>query len=67
MARCCLAAFALIIVSGGKAEAGELDTNRIKTMSSTVSALLLRNLHGVFGEIDPARPGRQDRSRVSLL
>jgi hypothetical protein len=24
-------------------------------MSDTVSSLLLRNLHGVFGEIDPAR------------
>jgi hypothetical protein len=30
-------------------------TTRIKTMSYTVSALLLRNLHDVFGEIDPAR------------
>ena len=33
----------------------ELDTNRRKTMSSNVSALLLRNLHDVFGEIDPVR------------
>lgn len=33
----------------------ELDTNRIKSMTYTVSALLLRNLHDVFGEIDPVR------------
>jgi hypothetical protein len=33
----------------------ELDTNRRKTMSPNVSALLLRNLHDVFGEIDPVR------------
>src|SRR5882724_2948663 len=33
----------------------ELDTKRRKTMSHTVSTLLLRNLHDVFGEIDPAR------------
>ena len=32
----------------------ELDKRR-NTMSSTVSTLLLRNLHGVFGEIDPVR------------
>jgi SnoaL-like domain len=36
-------------------QAGELGTNRIKTMSDTVSTLLLRNLHDVFGEIDPVR------------
>jgi hypothetical protein len=36
-------------------QAGELGTNRIKTMSYTVSTLLLRNLHDVFGEIDPVR------------
>jgi hypothetical protein len=33
----------------------ELDTERRKTMSYTVSTLLLRNLHEVFGEIDPVR------------
>jgi hypothetical protein len=33
----------------------ELSTNRRKTMSETVSALLLRNLNEVFGEIDPVR------------
>jgi hypothetical protein len=33
----------------------ELDTKRRKTMSYTVSTLLLRNLHDVFGEIDPVR------------
>src|SRR3977135_4078327 len=33
----------------------ELDTNRRKTMSYTVSELLLRNLRDVFGENDPAR------------
>ena len=32
-----------------------LDIKRRKTMSYTVSALLLRNLHDVFGEIDPVR------------
>src|SRR5215467_3490721 len=31
------------------------DTNSRKTMSYTVSTLLLRNLHDVFGEIDPVR------------
>ena len=31
------------------------DTNRRKTMSQTASTLLLRNLHDVFGEIDPVR------------
>jgi hypothetical protein len=31
----------------------ELDTNPRKTMSYTVPTLLLRNLHDVFGEIDP--------------
>jgi hypothetical protein len=31
------------------------DTNPRKTMSYTVSTLLLRNLHDVFGEIDPVR------------
>jgi hypothetical protein len=36
-------------------EAGELDTTWIKRMSHTVSTLLLRNLHEVFGEIDPVR------------
>ena len=30
-------------------------TNPRKTMSYTVSTLLLRNLHDVFGEIDPVR------------
>jgi hypothetical protein len=35
--------------------AGERDTNRIKAMPYTVSTLLLRNLHDVFGEIDPVR------------
>jgi hypothetical protein len=39
----------------GKLQACELDTNRIETMSYTVSTLLLRNLHDVFGEIDPVR------------
>jgi SnoaL-like domain len=33
----------------------ELYTNPRKTMSYTVATLLLRNLHDVFGEIDPAR------------
>ena len=33
----------------------ELDTRRRETMSPTVSTLLLRNLHDVFGEIDPVR------------
>jgi hypothetical protein len=33
----------------------ELDTKRRKTMSDIVSTLLLRNLHEVFGEIDPVR------------
>ena len=33
----------------------ELDNNRRKTMSQTASTLLLRNLHDVFGEIDPVR------------
>src|SRR5258708_8691571 len=32
-----------------------LDTKRRKTVSHTVSTLLLRNLHDVFGEIDPVR------------
>jgi hypothetical protein len=35
--------------------AAERDTNGRKTMAYTVSTLLLRNLHGVFGEIDPVR------------
>jgi SnoaL-like domain len=39
----------------GKLQAVECDTNRMETMSNTVSALLLRNLNEVFGEIDPAR------------
>jgi hypothetical protein len=39
----------------GRLQAGELDTNRIETMSLTVSTLLLRNLNDVFGEIDPVR------------
>jgi hypothetical protein len=34
---------------------GALDTQRRETMSNTVSTLLLRNLHDVFGEIDPVR------------
>jgi hypothetical protein len=33
----------------------ELDTKRRKTMSYTIPTLLLRNLHDVFGEIDPVR------------
>jgi hypothetical protein len=33
----------------------ELDTERRKAMSYTVSTLLLRNLHDVFEEIDPVR------------
>jgi hypothetical protein len=33
----------------------ELDNNWRKTMSQTASTLLLRNLHDVFGEIDPVR------------
>jgi len=33
----------------------ELDTKPRKTMSYTVPTLLLRNLHDVFGEIDPVR------------
>jgi hypothetical protein len=33
----------------------ELDTKRRKIMSDIVSTLLLRNLHEVFGEIDPVR------------
>ena len=33
----------------------ELDNNRRKTMSQTASTLSLRNLHDVFGEIDPVR------------
>ena len=33
----------------------ELDNNQRKTMSQTASTLVLRNLHDVFGEIDPVR------------
>src|SRR6476620_4228568 len=33
----------------------ELDTKPRKTMSYTVPTLLLRDLHDVFGEIDPVR------------
>jgi hypothetical protein len=33
----------------------ELETGRRKTMSYSISTLLLRNLHEVFGEIDPVR------------
>jgi hypothetical protein len=33
----------------------ELDTEKRKVMSYTVSTLLLRNLHDVFEEIDPVR------------
>lgn len=33
----------------------EFDTKPRKTMSYTVPTLLLRNLHDVFGEIDPVR------------
>ena len=38
-------------------------------MSYTVPILLLRNLHNVFGVIDPEihRPGRQDCRRLSCL
>jgi hypothetical protein len=32
-----------------------LDAKRRRAMSHTVSTLLLRNLHDVFGEIDPVR------------
>jgi hypothetical protein len=44
----------LRLVTAPTAQA-ELDTKRRKTMSQTASTLLLRNLHDVFGEIDPVR------------
>jgi hypothetical protein len=36
-------------------QADERGTHRMRTMSNTVSTLLLHNLHEVFGEVDPVR------------
>jgi hypothetical protein len=47
--------FASLIRSRVGTAQAALDIKRRKTMSYTVSALLLRNLHDVFGEIDPVR------------
>jgi len=47
--------FASLIRSRVGTAQAALDIKRRKTMSYTVSALLLRNLHDVFGEIDAAR------------